>query len=150
MTPGYMNLQKLSPRHYVIMRYLLLGYSQKDTAEKLGISKQMVTDLYNSPLFRTEFDKRLARIMDVHAETAGKCEDPVRVEIEKAKVEAIRTNIELMRQAENERVRQASAWDILDRAGYKPKDVVEQTTRVVIDDKNAADIRAALADIADD
>jgi DNA-binding transcriptional regulator YiaG len=124
-----------------------MGESQSAVAQRLGVSGQMVSDLFNSPLFQAEYQQQLAKIMDTHADYAAKCEDPVRAELDKVKVEAMRENIRLMRNGESERIRQASAWDILDRAGYKPRDVVEQTTRVVIDGKQAEGLRAALEDL---
>jgi hypothetical protein len=143
----YNPLEKLSPRHYAAMRRIICGDTTKEICEEMGWNSTYLTMLKSDPLFAAELKAQEEKIKSrfVEAVAKGEVVDPVRDELDKAKVEAIRMNIELMKNATSEAVRQRSAWDILDRAGYKPTEKVESTTKVVVDDKNMRDLEAGFA-----
>jgi hypothetical protein len=73
--------------------------------------------------------------------------DPVRQKLDEYKIDAINEMFSLMKHAESETVRRASAADILDRAGYKPREVVETQHSFTVTGETEDNIKKALKDL---
>jgi len=143
------NVQKLNERHRYIMRLLLLGKTNKEIAKITGYSAGRVSTIINSPNFQEtyaafrysvdkEFERKFAQ--DI-------VEDPVKKLLKDNAEEAMRHNIYLMKEAESEVTQQKSVFDILDRAGYKPRDQVTLEGSLTLDDVTANNINQALMDL---
>jgi len=104
------------------MRLLIAGERKGDIARIFGISPVYLSQLMKDPLFRAEFEKLEGEVRKrLIEQTAGyDTSDPVRKEIEREKLNAIRTIADLMKSSRSEQVKHLSARDILDRAGYIP------------------------------
>lgn len=145
-------INRISPRQKDIMRRLLLGQTQKEIADYLGYSPVRVSQIVNSPVFKRAFQMYEATFEEMFTERLvdKKVEDPIKEKLDLYKVDAIDTMYELMNQAESDNVRRASAQDILDRAGYKPRDVVETSHSFKVDPETATNINRALVDLGVD
>lgn len=146
------NVNRVSHRHKEIMRRLMLGQSQKDIAEIMGYTPMRISQIVNSPVFKKQFDQYQATFEQMFTERLLEKElhDPVREKLEEYKVDAIDTMYHLMRESESDTVRRASAQDILDRAGYKPRDVVETNHSFKVDPETSSNINQALRDLGID
>lgn len=113
--------KRIKGRDLEILSRHLLGMSNKDIALDLGISETTVSQKINSDWFRNELAEILASTV---TKIANGQYSPMTIARAHA-LEAMNKNIDLMRQARSERVAQLSAWDILDRAGYKAPQKVE-------------------------
>lgn len=67
---SYYDIQRLLPRHYMMMDMLLAGHSQKATAEALGVTTQCVLTVSRSPIFQREFNARQSNIREESNELA--------------------------------------------------------------------------------
>ena len=124
----------ITGRHQALMRRLAAGVTLQDAAEELGYSIQRASIVSNSPLFQEEYKKLLedikAGVVKVEASIAH-MDGGVRKRLEVEAIQSLEALIGLRDSATSERVRQISAMDILDRAGYKATDKVE--ARVELD-----------------
>lgn len=144
-----MALKQLRTHHHEAIRRYIAGESDEEVAEKLGVAVATVCAWRSDPLFKAEIERYQRLIGDefVKAQARNEYYDPVQEAIKNVALEALEKNIYLMRYAESERVQQGSVWDILDRAGYKYAEKVEQKVTHVIDDKATKDIQQALLDL---
>ena len=78
----------------------------------------------------------------------GRALDPVNQILQDACEESALTNVKLMRSG-SEKVRQLSAWDILNRRGYKPKEIVAMEGELRLKGVAANHINKALEDLED-
>lgn len=85
--------------------------TQKKIAEVLGVSEQTVTRWKKDEAFAAEYAAQL------------------RQKISHTAAAAFRTEVQLL-QSESDKVRLGAAKDILDRAGFKPKDEISLTQSV--------------------
>ena len=110
-------VQKLWNIHHEILRLLLLGRTQKEIADELGVTTVMVSYTANSELVKRQLDimrgARDAQALDLA------------VEIKRFAPEAFETLQYVMRNTDNEKNKIAIAMDSLDRAGYMPPKVIE-------------------------
>lgn len=124
----------ITGRHQALMRRLAAGVTLQDAASELGYSVARASLVSNSPLFQEEYKKLLedikAGVVQVEAGLAH-MDGGVRKRLEAEALESLEALIRLRDGATSERVRQISAMDILDRAGYKATDKVE--ARVELD-----------------
>jgi len=118
---------KLTSRHKEILRRTLLGQSQVSIAKELGMTQVGVNQIVNSDKFQRNLHALQGTVEQLLVEgiVDRELNDPVRQKLDEYKIDAIDEMFSLMRHAESETVRRASAADILDRAGYKPREVVE-------------------------
>lgn len=121
-------------RHQALMRRLAAGVTLGDAAAELGYTVQRASLVKNSPLFQEEYKKLLedikAGVVQVES-TLAHMDGGVRKRLEAEALESLEALIALRDGVTSERVRQISAMDILDRAGYKSTDKVE--ARVELD-----------------
>lgn len=106
---------ELSPRHKTILALSAVGLKNKEIAEVLGIQPATVSVVRGHP----DAQPILAKLTADHVAAVS---NDVRECITGASMEAFLTVQDLMRSAKNETVRMNSAFDIMDRAGFKPKE----------------------------
>lgn len=125
-----MSLKNLNHRHLAIMRRLVKGVPPSEVALEFNISTQTINWLKKDPLFASELRLLEQEIRDLFVRNEA---DALQV-MENAASEAASFNVELMRgsvvdptvEDEDQLIpvplplRQRSAWDILDRSGFKP------------------------------
>ena len=124
----------MTGRHLALMRRLAAGMTLQSAADELGYSIQRASIVVNSPLFKEEYAKLLNDIKTgvVQVEsTIAHMDGGIRKRMEEEAINSLNTLITLRDGAKSERVKQISAMDILDRAGYKATDKVE--TKVELD-----------------
>jgi predicted transcriptional regulator len=108
--------ERIRPIHQQIVALAACGLKNKEIAEKLGVSESHVSVILNHP--ETQDLKNQLTTDYVVALTRN-----TRTRIEAAANEAIDKVVALMRHGKSEQVQQRSAFDILDRAGFKPREV---------------------------
>ncbi len=140
---------KLTSRHKEIMRRTLLGQSQVDIAKELGMTQVGVNQIVNSDKFQRNLHALQGTVeqMLVEGIVDRELNDPVRQKLDEYKLDAVNEMFSLMKHAESETVRRASAADILDRAGYKPREVVETQHNFNIAGDTEDNINQALKDL---
>jgi hypothetical protein len=106
---------ELTPLHKTILALLAVGLKNTEIAEVLNVTPTTVSSVRNHP----DGQPILARMTADHVSAVS---NDVRECITAASMEAFLTVQELMRGAKNESVRMNSAFDIMDRAGFKPKE----------------------------
>lgn len=146
---GIPNLKKLNERHRLIMRLELRGLSKTEIADLTGYAYQSVVQITNTEnyketlaAFRAEVDRKFEEKL-----TDKMTEDPVREMFKKEAMASAERLAELRDHAESENVQMRSAMDILDRGGYKPKDVQELQGGLEISDKVSNDLIAGIRDL---
>lgn len=86
--------------------------TQKEIAKKIGVTEQTIVNWKKKKEFEEEFNTALLKKINL---TAAK---------------AFKTEVALLDMADSDSVRLNAAKDILDRAGFKPKDEIELTKPV--------------------
>ncbi|HIW85842.1 MAG TPA: helix-turn-helix domain-containing protein [Candidatus Eubacterium faecipullorum] len=81
-------------------------FTQKQIAEKIGVTEQTITNWKKKEEFCKEYNSALKRKINLHAAAAFKAE------------------ADLLKRADSDAVKLNAAKDILDRAGFKPRDEV--------------------------
>lgn len=140
----------MKERHRMILRYDLMGKTNKQIANLTGYSRQHVSQVKNKDSYKIKKARMRRELNDNFLEAVADdfTRDPVRVKLQEVKTTALDVLVELMTEAESEHVRMKCAHDLLDRAGYKPKNIVEQKTDMKInDDKILDDVKSALTDV---
>ena len=140
---------KLTSRHKEILRRTLLGQSQVDIAKALGMTQVGVNQIVNSDKFQRNLHALQGTLeqMIIEVIVDRELNDPVRQKLDEYKIDAINEMFSLMKHAESETVRRASAADILDRAGYKPREVVETQHSFNVSGETEDNIKKALKDL---
>ncbi len=127
---------ELSPRHKTIIALAATGLTNIEIAETMGCSEVHVSIVRNHP----DTEPILAKLSADHiiniTEDVGQC-------ISAAAKEAFLVNMDLMRNSASDIVKQRSAFDILDRAGFKPKEV-QVRQKVVLEKGAGEEIRVGL------
>ena len=123
----------ISSRHRAIMRCQIAGHTISEIAEMMGMTVPRVSLIVNSPLYKEEKLKMEEEVKQEFVKTEGSKvqSDLIRVRLKEEALASLDTLIRLRDDAGSERVRQLSAIEILDRAGYKSSDKFEG--EVVID-----------------
>lgn len=139
-------IQKLNERHREIIRRLVCGETNKEIAAELGLTPEYIGMLKSDPVFQAELQRVREQVHQTFVEEAATVS--IRPALQQHAREALDTLVALMRDARSERVRQLSAIDLLDRAGYRPTERIEaRHTLEAVDEKTAADIRQAIEDL---
>ena len=123
----------LSPRHRKLMRILLAGRTLQEAADELGFSLGRASVVVNSALFKEEMAKMEEQIAKGVIEIESEKEyidGGVRVKLEEEAMRSLNVLIGLRDGASSERVKQVSALEILDRAGYKASEKVESKVQL--------------------
>lgn len=81
-------------------------YTQKEIAAQIGVTEQTIVNWKKNDEFAEEYNSALKKQINLHAAAAFK------------------TETELLKKADSDSVRLNAAKDILDRAGFKPRDEV--------------------------
>lgn len=125
--------KSVSTRHRVLMRRLLAGIPLGEAAVELGYTVARASVVANSPLFKEEMSKMQEEIKGefVQCEGSKVQTDYIRERLKEEALESLNTLVALRNTATSERVKQLSAIEILDRAGYKSTDKLQ--AEVVID-----------------
>lgn len=55
-------IEKMLPRHFAIMDLTLAGMSGVDIAETLGVTRQTIYNVQNSPIFQDELERRRGKV----------------------------------------------------------------------------------------
>jgi predicted transcriptional regulator len=115
-------IKEIRARHQAIMRLHLIGVSQKDIAEVLEISPQMVSIVQNSDIYRAEIGKLQRQATDkVVEETAD-----LHKRIERLAGKSLDVLDDILNDAlADNKLKADVAFDILDRGGYKSAQKVE-------------------------
>ena len=109
-------LSSLKTRHREIARLMLLGKSNNEISELIGISPTRISQIKSDPMFRgylASLEERCDRqVMDVRQRLANLSHEALDV-------------VEELLKDDKSSIQLAAAKDILDRAGYKPVEKVE-------------------------
>ena len=125
-------LKNVSSKHRAMMRYLIAGKTVEEIAEKFELTQARVSVIINSPLFRAERIEMEKEIDKLFTENEGGKihRSEIRVKLEEEALKSLNTVIGLRDGATSERVRQLSALEILDRAGYKAAERIEGAVEI--------------------
>ena len=126
---GY-EIKRLLPRHYRILDLVLLGWNQKDIAHELGITPYGLSNIIRSRVFQHELSRRRDAKYQMEDQSEAEIRLRAREKLGKTSLEAADTLVGLL-ESPNERIRQASAMDILDRSGIPKVSRQDQEKRVV-------------------
>jgi len=106
----------VNPRHREIMRRKLVGQSNKQIAEELGLSQNRVSVITNSPLFKLELERMMQQADDQLFDAMGK--------LRELQPDAVNVLHESMHQHEYPHLRLKAAIQVLDRTGINsPKQI---------------------------
>jgi len=124
---------QLSSRHRALMRSLIAGIPLIDAARTLGYSIQRASVISNSELFKKEKARMEKEVESTFIDSEGSKvqTDKVRARLKDEALPSLNKVIEL-RDKGSEKVQQTSAFDILDRAGYKSPEKIETDATVEV------------------
>ena len=131
---------KYKPRQEQVIALHLAGLKNNEICEVLDYSASRVSILLTD-------DRAQQVIAQTRGELLRDMSREVKDVIVSHSLEAIEKVVDLMHNAESEKVQQTSAFDILDRAGFKPKEV-SLSAKLVIETDDAALITEALKEIS--
>ena len=144
------SVTKLAAKHREIMRRIVCGQPKRLICLEMNIKERHYEYLTSSELFKQELEvmhKMLdEKVLDKLAQ--DKTEDIVRHKLKRASIQAAEVNIELLNSS-TERIRQTSAWDILDRTGHTAKQQLEADIMLEVTGQLADNIGRAIEDIKD-
>ena len=150
-------LKSVNSMHREIMWRDIHGQVHRDIAKILGISEGNIALLfkknsdgsYYNKLFGNEYEELKREVYGLRKrEEAGKLNrDVVRARLNEEAIRSLDELIMLRGNAENERVRQISAMDLLDRAGYKAIEKTKAEVTVKISDEKGDRISKALEEM---
>lgn len=115
-------LKRMLPRHFRILDLYLTGEMNiKDIAEAVGMTPQGVGLIVKNPIFQKEAGRRRSSLeRKTEDKIAGSTVESARKVIENAALDAARTHVKLL-VSNDDKVKQRSASEILDRAGLKER-----------------------------
>jgi len=128
-----MQPQKMSPKIEAILCMDVAGMSGMDMAAELGLGKDRISVIRNSPLYIARLAEMQEAVKSKYLEKRSDklaSGDPVEAALKDAAITAANKKIELMRNSSSEFVASAAAGDILDRAGYKAH---QEKTKVTVE-----------------
>ena len=144
-------IKKITSRYREIMRRLICGDTPGDIRRDIRMSNTNFSIITNSELFIAEKEKMEIDIRDGLVKKLGedRALKPVDQILEDAVEEAAHTDVHLMRSG-SEKVRRDCAWDIMNRRGYKPKEVLDVEGALVLKGPMADNVNKALKDLKPD
>jgi len=130
------------------MRRQICGDKPEDIIRDIRMSSTNFSIITNSDLYLAEKAKMELEIRDGLVKKLG--EDralrPVDQILEDAVEEAAHTDVQLMRSG-SEKVKRDCAWDIMNRRGYKPKEVLDVEGGLYLTGPAGEHIKKALEDL---
>lgn len=141
-------IKKITSRYREIMRRLICGDTPADIKRDIRMSDTNFSIITNSELFLAEKDKMEKDISEglVKKLGEGRTLKPVDRILEDAVEEAAHMDVKLMRSG-SEKVRRDCAWDIMNRRGYKPKEVLDVEGGIVLKGSMKDNVERALEDV---
>lgn len=130
---------QLSARHKHICALSAAGLSSVEISELVQMHVETVRNILKLPQSK-ELIERLS------TDLAQKITEDVGLRIQAAAGEAFTTSLHIMRHSKNERLKQISAFDVLDRAGFKAREV-HVTAKVELPKEEAAEINKTLQEM---
>lgn len=127
---------ELSPTHLQMLTLRAAGLRSGQIAELVGYSPSRTSTILNDPRSKAMIERMAGDLLRSNLAEAREL-------IQSYAKEAVETVAALMREAESEPVRLGAAKDLLDRGGFKPKEVI-QSDQVNIGDEDARRILEAL------
>lgn len=106
----------------VIFVYTVMGLSDSEIAEQMGLHPDQVRAVRNSPAYAAVYEATTTEFVSASA-------DNLRSRIAAYGHLALNKMVEIMYSSESEKNRISTAKDILDRAGARPVDLQEQRKR---------------------
>lgn len=103
---------KWTARHRLICQLHTIGWSNKEIAERLGMSDGRISTILSDPRAQLDITAAVASVADNIVD--------LHTRIKAHAVEALDEIVDEIRNSTDEKVRQRAAFGILDRAGYTP------------------------------
>ncbi|MHA1262804.1 MAG: hypothetical protein ACTSSA_12065 [Candidatus Freyarchaeota archaeon] len=123
---------------------------KKDVAAQVGVRPSTITGWLKDEDFKALIKQYEQEIMSEFKEQIEVEQDRVRRKLMEYAEPALDTLFELMISAQSERVRQISAQDILDRAGYVKKQQIDMDTEITVPLEMWQNIQTALKELKED
>ena len=143
-------VKSVSSKHRVLMRHILAGRTNKEAAEIVGYGPDRVSFIINSPLFQAEMERMRVDIekgvVELESEVAH-MDGGVNSKLREESLASLETIISLRDGAQSERVKQVSALEILDRAGYSKTEKVHNTVELDVSDGLLNAIQTAMKEM---
>ena len=145
-----MAIKKMTSRYREIMRRQVCGHTPAQIKNDLGISNGNFSIITSSELYLNEKYKMEDEIEKgvIKKLGEGRTLDPVNQILQNACEESANTNVQLMRSG-SEKVKQLSAWDILNRRGYRPIEHVAMDGELRLKGVASDHVNKALEDLGD-
>lgn len=135
-------IAKITPQVEDILRRKIAGQKQKDIAKDIGLSLTRMSSIVNSPLFK---EKELQMKNEINERFMDKMSsDPVQNLFTNASPDAAAIIIDIMKNAQEARIKKDAANDVLGYAGYSQKATEDKSTKIYIDQSIKNDIYAAI------
>ena len=143
-------IKRMLPRYRDLMRRLVCGQTRRQVEQEMNMSSANYTVIIGSPLFKAELAKMEMELNKQVLDklSSSKVEDVVTHKLKKASPDAADVDIALLKSG-NEKVRQRSAFDILDRTGHKPKEHYLAEGSLELKGEVINDIKKALDDLGE-
>ena len=140
----------MTSRYREIMRRQVCGHTPAQIKNDLGISNGNFSIITSSELYLEEKRKMEGEIEKgfIKKLSEGRALDPVNQILQDACKESAETNVQLMRTG-SEKVKQLSAWDILNRRGYRPIEHVAMDGELRLKGVASDHVNKALKDLGD-
>ena len=123
--------KRINTRHRALMRRLLSGMTVGQAADDIGMNRGRASVIINSPLFQAEMKEMSEDIKREFVESEGhdiqKCLAEAREKLMQASPNAAQVLVDGL---SNEKERQLSAKEILDRVGVKGKEEFRGSVQV--------------------
>jgi len=138
----------VTPKTSLIIRAHLQGMSKAAICKEFKMAPGTLKRIMDSPLYK----QRISALQDQIDEktTSRMASDPVREVLAGAALRAAQENVAFL-DSSDDKIRQASIWDILDRAGYpkKQRSEIEHVTKIVLPEDSVRALGEALRECMD-
>ena len=119
------------PRIHAILRADLRGMTDEYIMERMQLNEGQLRRIRASELYKERLADLQSRADDIAIDQVAGEEDAVAAALTGAALRAAHKNVAML-DSENEKVSQASAWDILDRTGHPKATRMETRQRAVV------------------
>jgi len=130
------NLTRLQAKHHRVLEMTLEGLSTIEIARQLGKNRVTIQNIIRSPAGQQELARRRQERAAKIDEVSLVKEANARTELENASSKAARTQVKFL-DADDEKIAQKAAMDILDRTGFARVERKELVSAHVILDETA-------------